>query len=154
LHVDNGLNFLWVTFDFSFRDEVSQQLAYRHPEGALLRVELDAVAVEVSKSFPQVVEQAVYFRGFDDDIVDVDLDVAADLFFQARLHAPLIGGSGVLEPEGHRHVAVHPVWGDERRLVFVFYLQPYLVVPGVGVEERKALAPRSRIDDLVDSGQR
>jgi hypothetical protein len=22
----------------------------------------------------------------------------------------LIGGSRVLEPEGHRHVAVHPVW--------------------------------------------
>jgi hypothetical protein len=51
LHVDNGLDLLWVTFDSSFRDEVAQQLACRHPEGALLRVELDAIAIEVSKSF-------------------------------------------------------------------------------------------------------
>jgi hypothetical protein len=36
----------------------------------------------------------------------------------------------------------------------VFYLQPYLVVSRVGVEERKALASCRRIDDLVDSRQR
>jgi hypothetical protein len=103
LHVDNGLDLLWVAFDSSFRDEVAQQLACRHPEGALLRVELNAVAVEVSESFSQVVEQAVCFRSFDDDIIDVDFDVATNLFLQARLHAPLIGGSRVLEAEGHRH---------------------------------------------------
>jgi hypothetical protein len=51
LHVDNGLDLLWVTFDSSFRNEVAQQVACRHPEGALLRVELDAIAVEVGESF-------------------------------------------------------------------------------------------------------
>jgi hypothetical protein len=51
LHVDDGLDLLWVALDSSFRDEVAQQLAYRHPEGAFLRVKLDAVAVEVGEGF-------------------------------------------------------------------------------------------------------
>jgi hypothetical protein len=135
LHVDDGLDLLWVALDSSFRDEVAQQLASRHPEGAFLRVELDVVAVEVGEGFLQVVEQAICFRGLDDDIVDVDFNVVADLFLQARLHAPLIGGSRVFEPEGHHHITIHPVRGDERHLVFILDLQPYLVVPGVRVEE-------------------
>jgi hypothetical protein len=65
----------------------------------------------------------------------------------------LISGPGVLEPEGHRHVAIYPVRGDERHLVFVFYFQPYLIIPGVGVKERKAFASCRGVDDLVDSGQ-
>jgi hypothetical protein len=51
LHVDDGLNLLLVALESSLRDEVAQQLAYRHPEGTLLRVELDAVAVKVGKGF-------------------------------------------------------------------------------------------------------
>jgi hypothetical protein len=129
-------------------------LADWYPERAFLWVELDAVAVEVGEGFTQIVRQVICFRCLDDDIVNVDLNIATDLFLQACLHAPLIGGSGVLEPEGHCHVAVYPMWGDECCLVFVFDLQLYLVVSGVGIEEREALAARGRIDDLVDSGQR
>jgi hypothetical protein len=84
-------------------------LSYGHPEGTLLQVELDAIAVEVGKGFSQIFEQTVSLRGFYNDVVDVDFDIAADLLLQACLHTPLIGGSGILEPEGHRHVAVwHP----------------------------------------------
>jgi hypothetical protein len=153
LHVDDGLYLLWVAFDPSLGDEVALQLAGGYPEGALLWVKLDAISVEVGKGFSKVIEQAICLCGLDDDVVDVDLDIAANLFLQSRLHAPLIGGSGVLEPEGHRHVAVYPVRGDEGRLVFVFYLQSYLIISGVGVEERKAFAPCCGVDDLVDSGQ-
>jgi hypothetical protein len=98
LHVDNGLDLLCVTLDSSFRDEVAQQLACRHPEGAFLRVELDAVAVEVGESFSQVVEQAVCFRSFDDDVVDVDFDVAADLFLQAPSTYPSLPILPLLSP--------------------------------------------------------
>jgi hypothetical protein len=56
LHVDDGLDLLWVALDSSLRDEVAQQLACRYPKGALLQVELDAVAVEVGEGFSQVVE--------------------------------------------------------------------------------------------------
>jgi hypothetical protein len=74
-HVDDGLDLLWVALDSSLRDEVAQQLACRHPEGALLRVEFYAVVVEIGKGFSQVIEQAVCFCGFDDDVVNVNFDV-------------------------------------------------------------------------------
>jgi hypothetical protein len=51
LHVDNGLDLLWVALNSSFGDEVAQQLAYRYPKGEFLRVELDVVAVEVGEGF-------------------------------------------------------------------------------------------------------
>jgi hypothetical protein len=66
----------------------------------------------------------------------------------------LIGGSCVLQAEGHHHVAVHPVWGDESSLVLVFDLQPYLIVSRVGVNERKTLATSGGVDDLIDSRER
>jgi hypothetical protein len=96
LHADDGLDLLRVAFDSSLRDEVAQQLACRYSEGALLQVELDAVSVEVGESFSQIIKQTIWLCRLDDDVVNVDLDVAADLFLQARLHTPLIGGSCVL----------------------------------------------------------
>jgi hypothetical protein len=56
LHVDDGLYLFWVAVDPSLRDEVAQQLADGYPEGALLRVKLDAVAVEVGEGFSQIIE--------------------------------------------------------------------------------------------------
>jgi hypothetical protein len=94
-HVD-GLYLLWVAFDPSFRDEVAQQLARGYPKGAFLWVKLDAISVEVGEGFSKVIEQAICLRGLDDNVVDIDLDIVANLFLQARLHAPLICGSGVL----------------------------------------------------------
>jgi hypothetical protein len=44
------------------------------------------------------------------------------------LHTPLIDGSCILQAEWHRCVAVYPMQGDEGSLVFVFDLQPYLIV--------------------------
>jgi hypothetical protein len=99
-----------------------------HPEGALFRVELDVVAIEIGEGFTQIVEQAIYFSGLDDDVVDVDFDVAAYLLLQAGLHAPLIGGSSILQANGNWHVAVHPMRGDEHGLILVFNLQSDLVV--------------------------
>jgi hypothetical protein len=103
-------------------------LSCGYSKGTLFQVELDAVAVEVGESFAQVVEQAVLFQGLDDNIVDIDFDVAADLLFEACLHTRLIDGSCILQAEWHRCVAVYPMRGDEGSLVFVFDLQPYLIV--------------------------
>jgi hypothetical protein len=96
LHVDDGLNLLQIALDSSLGDVVAQQLACGYSEGAFLQVELDVVSIEIGKGFPQIVEQAICLRGLNDDVVDVDLDIATDLLLQACLHAPLIGGSCVL----------------------------------------------------------
>jgi hypothetical protein len=96
LHVDDGLDLLWIALDPSLRDEVAQQLACRYSEGTFLWVELDAVSIEVGERFLQIIEQVICRRGLDDDIIDIDLNIATDLLLQACLHTPLIGGSCVL----------------------------------------------------------
>jgi hypothetical protein len=122
LHIDDGLNLLRIALDSSLGDEVAQQLACGYSEGAFLWIELDAVPIKIGEGSPQIVEQAIYLCKFDNDVVDVDLDVATNLLLQSCLHALLIGGSCFLQPKGHRRVAVYIVWGDERSLVLVFDL--------------------------------
>jgi hypothetical protein len=65
----------------------------------------------------------------------------------------LIGGAGVLQPEGHVRVAVRAKWGDECGLLLVFFLDRDLVVPGVAVEEAEQVAARRGVDDLVNPWQ-
>jgi hypothetical protein len=51
LHVDYGLNLLWVALNSSLRDEVAQQLACRYSKGAFRRVELNAVLIKIGEGF-------------------------------------------------------------------------------------------------------
>ena len=57
--------------------------------------------------------------GIHHHVVDVDVDVAANLARKALPHAPLVGRPGVLETEGHGGVAEGSEWRDERRLLLV-----------------------------------
>jgi hypothetical protein len=98
------------------------------PKEHFFGLSLMLLAVKILEGFTHIVEQAVGLGGFNDDTIDIHLDIVTELFLQASLHAPLIGGSYVLQAERHRHIAVDPVRGDECGLLFVFDLQPYLVV--------------------------
>jgi hypothetical protein len=60
---------------------------------------------------------------------------------EAGLDSSLIGGVGVLQPEGHGRVAVRAKRGDERSLLLVFFLDRDLVVPGAAVEEQSRSQP-------------
>ena len=46
-----------------------------------------------------------------------------DLVGEALLHAPLVGGTSVLEAERHGYIAVRTIWGDEQsgKLVGLFH---------------------------------
>jgi hypothetical protein len=73
-------------------------------------------------------EEVIFFGGLDDHVVDVGLDVLADLGFQALLDGILVGRSSVLEAKGYGCVVVDVVRRYERRLVLVRVLQGYLVI--------------------------
>ena len=88
--------------------------------------------------------------GLHDHVVDVDVDVAANLAREAFLHAPLVGRPGVLEAEGHGGVAEGSEWGDERRLLLVLDGHFDLVVTRIGVEETQRFRARGGINYLVD----
>jgi hypothetical protein len=74
------------------------------------------------------------------------------LLLEAGLDSSLVGGAGVLQPEGHGLVAVRAKRGDECGLLLVFFLDRDLVVPGVAVEEEQVAARRG-VDDLIDPRQ-
>ena len=55
------------------------------------------------------------------------------MLVEAHLDCPLIGRPGILESEGHGHVAVGAEGRDERRLDLVFFLQHDLVITRVAI---------------------
>jgi hypothetical protein len=70
------------------------------------------------------------------------------------LDGPLIGGSCILQPEGHGGVGICSKGGDKCYLDLVFFLESNLVVTRVAVEESEQDAACRRVDDLVDVWER
>lgn len=66
--------------------------------------------------------------GFHHDIVHVSLHIPPELIMQAPLHCSLVGGTHVLQPEGHCDVAVGPEWCDEGCFDAVGFIQADLMV--------------------------
>src|SRR3954452_21429646 len=95
--VDDCLDLLWVGLDAASGDEVCKYLASGYSEEAFLRVQLDLISLEVVEGFSQIVDVRGAFAGFDDNIIDVDFNVFADLLAEASLYAPLVGGSSVFQ---------------------------------------------------------
>jgi hypothetical protein len=70
------------------------------------------------------------------------------------LDGPLIGGSCILQPEGHGCVCICPKGGDECHFDLIFFLESDLVVTRVAVEEGEQDAASRRVDDLVNAWER
>ena len=66
-----------------------------------------------SERFLYVREECVLDSRLDDDVINVYLHVSLDLFLQASLHASLVCGASVLEPERHCCAAKDTVRRDE-----------------------------------------
>jgi hypothetical protein len=67
---------------------------------------------------PKIVDEHVTVPGIDDDVVDVDLDILADLILESCFHA---SGACVLQAKGHHVVAEDTVRCDERSELLVLY---------------------------------
>ena len=70
---------------------------------------------------------------------------------EALLHAPLVGGANVLQAEGHGHVAVRTIRGDERgcELIGPFHRDLVIARPSRRLERRGSRNPRwSRLSGL------
>jgi hypothetical protein len=154
LHVKDGLDLEEVGFDSLGRYEVPEYLASRDPEEAFIQVQLDLVAVEVVEHLSKIIDERGSVPSLDDVVVDVDLDVPADLLPEAGLHAPMVGCACILQTEGDDVVAEDTVQCDECGQLLIFLLQLHLVVAGVSFEQGQALAARRGVDDLVDVRQR
>ena len=68
-----------------------------------------------------------------DDVIDVDLHDVPDELAEASVHAPLVGGSCVLESKRHGDIAVGAEWGDEGSCELVGLLHRDLMIPRICV---------------------
>ena len=75
-------------------DDESKQLAPWAPKDAFLRVELDAVLLELPKGLLQVSHELVGLLGLDYDVVHISLNGSPDEVSKAFGHAMLVRSSG------------------------------------------------------------
>ena len=80
-------------------------------------------------------DEGVGISGLDDHVIHISFDILVELSLETSLDSSLIYSSNILQPERHCCVAVSAERGDERGLLLVFFLDRYLVVPRVVVEE-------------------
>ena len=86
------LEYAFVEVDFysSICDYKAQELASTNPENAFFWVEAYVVFPDLSESFFQGCHVLGYVMGFDDYVIDVDLDISSDLLFEDLIHQSLV----------------------------------------------------------------
>ena len=92
----------------------------------------------------------MFFFGFDDNIVDIFLNILTNLVMQAFLHAPLICHTYISQTEWHSDIAISPVRGNESSLYLIIGVQWDLVKTRVTIKERQQLASGCGVDHLID----
>jgi hypothetical protein len=65
-------------------------------------------SAQLGKSFTKAVDEHLLALTLHNNVVDVSLDVAANLRAKAFPHCPLEGGSCILEPKGHTSITEAP----------------------------------------------
>jgi len=71
----------------------------------------------------------ILVAAFDSDVVDIAFYCFSEMIAEDCIHCPLIGRSGVLQPEGHHNVAVYPQGCSERSMLLVVGKHLNLIVP-------------------------
>jgi hypothetical protein len=94
-HFGDGQNLVRVGFDVALSDVVPQVVTPGDSEGAFLRVQLNVESSEVAEGFFQVGDEAIALSRLCHDVVNINLEVAPYLLFEAKLHAPPICSSHV-----------------------------------------------------------
>jgi hypothetical protein len=115
---------------------------------------LPAVLSQGCESLFKIGDERVRVSGLDDHVIHVGFDVLVELSLETGLDSSLIGGAGILQPERNGRVEVgaergDAERGDERGLLLVFFLDSYLVLPGVAVKEAEQVTTRRGVDDLI-----
>jgi hypothetical protein len=101
------------------------------------------------ESLFKIGDERVGVSGLDDHIIHIGFDVLVELPLETGLDSSLVSSAGVLQLEGHGHVAVRAKRGDEHGLVLVFFLDCDVVVPEVAVKEAEQVSARRGVNDLV-----
>ena len=103
-----------------------------------------------AKGFFQVLDMICSLCALHQHVIHVHLHVASDLSFEDLIDEALVGGSGILQTEGHHFVAVKALGGHEGRMLFVLRCHLDLVISDEGIHEAEQSMTGRRIYQLVD----
>jgi len=117
-HVGDGRDCFGVGFDAALRHDVSMELPLWNSENTFFGIQFDIEPSEVCECCGQICDQVASLSRFHHYVIYIygdcwfqPLDLVrllgrVDLVGEASLHAPLIGGAGVLQTERHGYVVV------------------------------------------------
>jgi hypothetical protein len=111
---------------------------------------------KVKPYFPfsfEIGDEIASFPCLDYNVIDVGFDRSANVIAEHVIHATLICGTDVTQPEGHGCITIRALWGDERGRDLVGLFHPDLMVTGVGIKEGKSFASHSGVNNLIDLRQ-
>jgi len=86
-------------------DHKAQELASADPESAFFQVKAHVVFGHFSKYLFQVSHVLGYTMGFDDHVIDVDLDISSDLLFEDPEHQSMVYSACIFQAQGHDPIA-------------------------------------------------
>ena len=147
------MDLIWVSLDSSLRDYETQKFVGGYPKGTLGRIQLHAVLSVCGKGLMEVPNMVGHIYAFDHHVIDVGLHILPDLVSEDLIDHPLIGGSDVLQPEGHYFITVSPSIGDEGYFVFSIGCHPDLIIFEKGIHEGHEPESQSRIHELIYAGK-
>ena len=109
------------------------------------QVELHIDVAQLVESSLNIEQHRIFLSTFDDQVVDVYLQVYADLAYEGLIHQALICCSRILEAKGHLSVTIDlSVW-TEGGPVIILLSHLDLVVPSICVQEAFEFKGRQRV---------
>ena len=66
--------------------------------------------------------------GFDDHVVNVDLDILSNLLFENSIHQYLVCSACIFKAKGHDPIAKVGIFNDECCFLLVWSVHPNLIV--------------------------
>jgi hypothetical protein len=134
-HVCDYRHLFWVGFDGAFRYDEPQKHASWDTEDTLLGVESDTFGPHASEGCFEIRDGVTGFCCLHYVVVDVGLDHRANVIVEDMVHATLICGACIPQPEGHGSITIHTMWGDERGHELVGLFHSDLMIIEVGIKE-------------------
>ena len=86
-------------------------------------------------------------------IIYINFHISPNLWTKHMIHQPLISYPRILQPKGQHLVTKQTLASNERCLLLIYLVHPYLIVTWKGVHETQQFMTRSWVHQLINMWQ-
>ena len=124
-------------------------------ELTLVRASIETIELETAEDFLDMFPVIRHVFGEDEDIVEIDDDLATgNKVSKERVHHSLKRSGRVRQPKEHNHRFEESAIGRKRGLPFVTFRNPYIVVSPAHIKLGEDVCAFELIEQLLNEGQR